>query len=98
MLVYIYACEGMYGGMHGMYEECVEHVENIEEANSIGKEMSYNVIESYDIYDDEEIEPELEWHIYKVRDEFSENEVRNELGDWDEDDFVERFCESEALY
>lgn len=24
MLVYIYACEGTYGGMHGMYEECVE--------------------------------------------------------------------------
>ena len=32
MLVYIFACEGSYGGLHGMYDADVVEVRDIEEA------------------------------------------------------------------
>ena len=97
MLVYIYACEGTYGGMHGMYEECIENVENIDAANWLGKQMAKNVIDSYDCFDEDDFETELEWHIYKIRDEFSYNDIKDEIVSWDKDDFVKKFCESEVL-
>lgn len=98
MLVYIYACEASYGGLHGMYDEDVVEVRDIEEANAYGYEMAQGVIESYDCFDeDEDVEQELEWRIYKIKEGISADEVRNELGCWDEDEFVERFCESEVL-
>ena len=33
MRVYIYACEGTYGGLHGMNEVCVTEVETLQDAN-----------------------------------------------------------------
>ena len=98
MLVYIFACETSYGGLHGMYEEDVIEVRNMEEANNYGYEMAQNVVESYDCFDDDEdIEQELEWRIYKIKEGISAEEARAALGSYDEEDFVAEYCEEEVL-
>ena len=98
MLVYIFACETSYGGLHGMYEEDVIEVQNMEEANNYGYEMAQNVVESYDGFDeDEDIEQELEWRVYKIKEGISAEEARAALGSYDEEDFVAEYCEGEAL-
>ena len=98
MLVYIYACEASYGGLHGMYDEDVVEVRDIEEANAYGYEMAQGVIESYDCFDeDEDVEHELEWRIYKIKEDISADEARAAISSYDEDEFVEKFCEKEML-
>ena len=47
MRVFIYACENIYGGLHGMGSAEMTEVDTIEEAEEIGHEMSYDVIYSY---------------------------------------------------
>ena len=98
MLVYIFACEASYGGLHGMYDENVVEVRNMEEANNYGYEMAQGVIESYDCFDeDEDIEQELEWRIYKIKEGISTDEARAAIGSYDEDEFVAEYCEGEVL-
>lgn len=98
MLVYIFACEASYGGLHGMYDEDVVEVRNMEEANNYGYEMAQGVIESYDCFDeDEDIEQELEWRIYKIKEGISADEARAAIGSYDEDEFVAEYCEGEVL-
>ena len=98
MLVYIFACEGSYGGLHGMYNEDVVEVQDIKEADEYGYEMAQDVVESYDCFDDDEdIEQELEWHIYKIKEGISEEEARAALGSYDEEGFVAEYCEEEVL-
>ena len=98
MLVYIFACEGSYDGLHGMYEEDVIEVRNMEEANNYGYEMAQDVVESYDCFDDDEdIEQELEWRIYKIKEGISAEEARAALGSYDEEGFVAEYCEEEVL-
>ena len=98
MLVYIFACEGSYGGLHGMYNEDVVEVQDIKEADEYGYEMAQDVVESYDCFDDDEdIEQELEWRIYKIKEGISEEEARAALGSYDEEGFVAEYCEEEVL-
>ena len=98
MLVYIFAYEGSYGGLHGMYEEDVIEVKDMEEANNYGYEMAQDVIESYDDFDDkEDVEQELEWHVYKIKEGISAEEARAALGSYDEEGFVAEYCEEETL-
>ena len=98
MLVYIFACEGSYGGLHGMYEEDVIEVRDMEEADEYGYEMAQDVVESYDCFDDDEdIEQELEWRIYKIKEGISAEEARAALGSYDEEGFVAEYCEKEVL-
>lgn len=98
MLVYIYACEASYGGLHGMYDEDVVEVRDMEEANAYGYEMAQGVIESYDCFDeDEDIEQELEWRIYKIKEGISADEAYAAIGSYDEDEFVAEYCEGEVL-
>ena len=98
MLVYIFACESSYGGLHGMYDEDVVEVRDIEEANEYGYEMAEGVIESYDCFDeDEDIEQELEWRVYKIKEGISAEEARAALGSHDEEGFVAEYCEREVL-
>lgn len=98
MLVYIFACEASYGGLHGMYDEDVVEVRNMEEANNYGYEMAQGVIESYDCFDEDEyIEQELEWRIYKIKEGISADEARAAIGSYDEDEFVAEYCEGEVL-
>ena len=98
MLVYIFACEDSYGGLHGMYDEDIVEVRDIEEANEYGYEMAEGVVESYDCFDDEEdVEQELEWRIYKIKEGISAEEARAALGSHDEEGFVAEYCEEEVL-
>ena len=98
MLVYIFAYEGSYHGLHGMYNENVVEVQDIEEADEYGYEMAQDVVESYDCFDDDEdIEQELEWRIYKIKEGISAEEARAALGSYDEEGFVAEYCEEEVL-
>ena len=98
MLVYIFACEASYGGLHGMYNEDVVEVRNMEEANEYGYAMAQDVVESYDCFDeDEDIEQELEWRIYKIKEGISADEARAALGLHDEEGFVAEYCEEEVF-
>ena len=98
MLVYIFACEGSYGGLHGIYDADVVEVRDIEEANEYGYEMALGVVESYDCFDDDEdIEQELEWRIYKIKEGISAEEARAAVGSHNEEGFVAEYCEEEVL-
>lgn len=71
----VYACEQMYGGLHGM--NLVSVIESDDEAEVIGyaEEQSYEVMDSYsEIYDslEEEIHNYLE-----TDDSFEENAIRD---------------------
>lgn len=48
MLYAIYACENVYGGLHGMDNHAIVNCTNEGEANDIGLEMSFDVMESYE--------------------------------------------------
>ena len=98
MLVYIFAYEGSYGGLHGMYDEDIVEVQDMEEADEYGYEMAQGVVEAYNcFYEDEDIEQELEWRIYKIKEGISADEARAALGSHDEKGFVAKYCEGEAL-
>jgi len=48
MAVYlIYACETTYEGAHGMNNWCVEECRDFDDACEVGRQMSYEVIDSY---------------------------------------------------
>ena len=96
MLVYIFACEASYGGLHGMYDEDVVEVRDMEEADECGYEMAQGVAESYD-YEYEDIEQELEWRVYKIKEGISAEEARAALGSYNEEGFVAEYCEEEML-
>ena len=97
MLVYIFACETSYCGLHGMYNVDVVEVQDMEEANEYGYGMAQGVVESYDYCFDEEIEEELEWRVYKIKEGISAEEARAALGSHDEEGFVAEYCEGEVL-
>ena len=96
MLVYIFACEASYGGLHGMYDEDVVEVRDMEEANEYGYEMAEGVVESYDCFD-EVFEEEFEWRVYKIKEGISAEEARAALGSHDEEGFVAEYCEEGVL-
>ena len=63
MRFFVYAYENMYGGLHGMYTFDIIHADSIEEANNYGKEMSYDVIQTYGSIMESlegEIDPDIE--------------------------------------
>ena len=98
MLVYIFACEGSYGGLHGIYNADVVEVQDMEEANEYGYEMALGVVESYNCFDDDEdIEQELEWRIYKIKEGISAEEARAAVCSHNEEGFVAEYCEKEVL-
>ena len=98
MLVYIFAYEDSYGGLHGMYNEDVVEVQDIEEADEYGYEMAQDVVESYGCFDDDrDIEQELEWRIYKIKEGISAEEARAAACLHDKEGFVAEYCEEEVL-
>ena len=98
MLVYIFAYEDSYGGLHGMYDEDIVEVQDMEEADEYGYEMALGVVESYGCFDDEEdIEQELEWRIYKIKEGISAEEARAAACLHNKEGFVAEYCEEEAL-
>ena len=98
MLVYIFAYEDSYGGLHGMYDADVVEVQDMEEANEYGHEMALGVVESYGCFDDDEdIEQELEWRIYKIKEGISAEEARAAVRLHNKEGFVAEYCEEEML-
>ena len=83
--------------LQGNAKDVIE-VRDIKEANEYGYEIAEDVVESYDCFDDDEdIEQELEWRIYKIKEGISADEARAALGSYDEDGFVAEYCEEEVL-
>ena len=99
MLVYIFACESSYGGLHGMYDEDIVEVQDMEEADEYGYEMAQGVAESYGYFfdEDEDIEQELEWRIYKIKEGISAEEARAAVCSHNEEGFVAEYCEEKVL-
>lgn len=101
MLVYIYATEGIYQGLHGINACGVYEVSSIEDANEIGREMAEDLIYSFGLeeeYEDSDIEEDLYWAIHKIKEGTGKTEheldvLCSHLGDHL---FVEKYCEEEA--
>lgn len=96
MRVYIYATEGTYQGLHGVYSCQVVDVGDIEEVNEYGYEMAFNVAESYGLTDeDEEVEQEYNWIIYSIKD--SVEKTTDELDEicvrMGFETFVDEYCD-----
>lgn len=72
MKVFIYGAEGRYQGLHGICIQTVVDVESIEEADEYAYEELENLVERYGLDDeDEEIEQEFYWCVYKIKDEIT---------------------------
>lgn len=104
MKVFIYAYEDIYGGMHGINTSGVFEVENLKEANDTGKELAYEVIESFghifEDYNEDEVYDGLEWKIYPIKDIFKDtfiitlDRMSAELGP---EIFIEEYCGEEIF-
>lgn len=107
MRVFIYACEDMYHGLHGIEDMRVVEVESIEEADEYGMEMSGDVIETYDTlgdfdeFEDEEAYEEAflearEWYVYPIDEEkakgLSTRELDKLASEWGSDYFIKEYC------
>lgn len=105
MRVFIYATEGFYQGLHGIYNQCVTEVDNFEEAESIGRDLAVSLVEDYgleeDYYDEEDeyiIDPEFNWIICRIDDEFnhiSTADLDSIAYDMGYEDFIEKYCVEE---
>lgn len=106
MVVYIYSDEIIYGGLYGMYDCGVYEVNNLEEANEIGREQAYDVVESYSSisdnydYDDdddmESLDESLQWIIWTIQPEaqlkLGIDGLMKESARLDRDSFVDMYC------
>ena len=72
MVVMVYAYESIYCGLHGINTGGVFEVDNAAEADEIGREMAYDLIDGYshvfEDYDQEEVKEGIEWEVWPVRD------------------------------
>ena len=106
MIVYIYSDELMYCGANGMYNCGVYDIDSIDEANEIGRELAYDVVESYNClseeydYNDEEdmeaLDESLRWIIWAIAPEvqmkMSIDDLMKESASLDRDSFVDMYC------
>ena len=100
----IYAYESTYGGLHGIYDICVTEVNSLDEADSIGEAMAYEVIDSYSHLftndEDEEYEdtsPEWEYtRILPKWDNIPTAELDAEAADLGYKEFVNKYCKFEG--
>ena len=106
MRVFIYAYEDKFQGYHGISDQAVVEVNDIEEANQYGSEMAEEVINSYSYFiNDRDEEDEFEeengtaWIIFKICDdiELSTEELNSICSNHDYESFVEEYCEKEEL-
>jgi len=107
MKVFIYATEGIYQGLHGIYNQKVLEVKNIEEADWAGVEMSNSLIEEYgledDYYDEDGeyyVEPDFNYLIYAIADEYasmSDKELTNIAYNMGYEDFIDKYCGEELI-
>lgn len=96
MRVYIYATEGTYQGLHGVYNCQAVDVSDIKEADEYGYEMAFNLAESYGLTDeDEEVEQEYNWIIYSIKDsiEKTTDELDEICARMGFETFVDKYCD-----
>lgn len=105
MRVFIYATEGMYQGLHGIYWQAVVDVENREEADEYGREEAFSLIESYGLEEEygedyEDYAAECCWEVYKIRDDItlSTHELDKICARNDRDTFIDEYCEMVEWY
>ena len=100
----IYAYESTYGGSHGVYDICVTEVNSLDEADTIGETMAYEVIDSYSHLfandEDEEYEatsPEWEYtRILPKWDNIPTAELDAEAAELGYKEFVNKYCKYEG--
>ena len=84
MIVAIHAYEGEYQGLHGIESYDVIEVNDLKEANEVAYEMASEVFQDY-CYDDdnyEEVEPELLWDIWEIKDVDSNVKLNDLSGEY----------------
>lgn len=97
---FVYAYDGMYGGLHGMYEYCFIEASSYEEAADYGIDMSHNVIDSYFEIRQNLFEVEDDEEIYE---RYSEEEIEDIIAEdvafevWELRDDAPSFLELEAM-
>ena len=100
----IYAYESTYGGSHGVYDICVTEVNSLDEADTIGETMAYEVIDTYSHLfandEDEEYEatsPEWEYtRILPKWDNIPTAELDAEAAELGYKEFVNKYCKYEG--
>lgn len=107
----IYAYESTYGGLHGIYDICVTEINALDEADSIGETMAYEVIDTYshlfandDVYDyDEDDDYEVtspEWEYARILpkwDNISTETLNAEAAELGYEEFVNKYCKVEGM-
>ena len=106
----IYAYEGTYRGLHGIYDICVTEADSLDELDDIGETMAYEVIDSYshlfandeeDYDENEEYEatsPEWEYaRILPKWDNIPTNALDAEAAKLGYEEFVDKYCKVEGM-
>ena len=100
----IYAYESAYGGSHDVYDICVTEVNSLDEADTIGETMAYEVIDSYShlFANDEDEEYEAtspEWEYVRILpkwDNIPTTELDAEAAELGYEEFVNKYCKYEG--
>ena len=100
----IYAYESTYGGLRGIYDICVTEINSLDEADDIGENMAYEVIDTYSHLfandEDEEYEatsPEWEYtRILPKWDNIPTAELDAEAAELGYEEFVNKYCKYEG--
>lgn len=101
MRIVIETTEGMYGGLHGLFNGAVFEVDDISEADSLARELGYDLVDSYECLSEvynRENDPEsleLDWTVDIISPEFdnlSTQFLDTEYSKLGYDDFVDKYC------
>lgn len=100
----IYAYESTYGGLHGIYDICVTEANSLDEADTIGETMAYEVIDTYShlFANDEDEEHEAtspEWEYTRILpkwDNIPTAELDAEAAELGYEEFVNKYCKYEG--
>lgn len=100
---FIYAYDEFYGGLHGIYDYCFNEC-TLRQAEEQGREMSYEVIESYgylleeicgeDATEEEineAIQEDIAYEIYELREDAPSFEELYDMN-LDPQSYIEEFC------
>lgn len=96
-----------YGGLHGIYDICVTEINSLDEVDSIGEAMAYEVIDTYshlfandDVYDyDEDDDCEVtspEWEYARILPKW-DNILDAEAAELGYEEFVNKYCKIEGM-
>ena len=100
----IYAYESTYSGSHGIYNICVTEINSLDEADDIGENMAYEVIDSYSHLftndEDEEYEaPYPEWEYTRILSKWDNIPTKTldaEAAELGYKEFVNKYCKYEG--